>query len=190
MALPMDREQALALLKKYVESDSHHKHAFSVEAAMRHFAQLKGEDVEYWGMVGLLHDIDYDLYPEEHCQKAPEMLREAGFDDAFIHAVVSHGYGLCADVRPELFMEQVLFTVDELTGFITACALMRPSKSVMDMEVKSVKKKFKDAKFAAKVDREVIKRGAEMMGWELDEVIAQVIEALKPVCAEIGLNTL
>jgi len=190
MPLPLTHEQAEALLKEHTKTESLQRHAYAVEAAMRHFAQLQGEDVEYWGMVGLLHDLDYEQYPELHCQKTPEFLREAGFDDAFIHAVLSHGYGLCTDAKPELFMEKVIYTVDELTGFITACALMRPSKSVMDMEVKSVKKKFKDARFAAKVNRELIKGGCELMGMEFDQVVRETIEALKPVCEKIGLETI
>ena len=190
MSLPITYEQALELLKEHTKTDSLLRHAYAVEAAMRHFAKLKGEDEEYWGMVGLLHDLDYEQYPEQHCQKTPEFLKEAGFDDAFIRAVLSHGYGLCTDVKPELFMEKVIYTADELTGFITACALMRPSKSVMDMEVKSVKKKFKDARFAAKVNRDLIRGGCEMMGMELDQVIAETIEALKPVCEKIGLETI
>lgn len=187
MALPMDRADAYKLLLEHTRTDSLQKHALSVEAAMRHFAEVYGEDVEYWGMVGLLHDLDYEKYPDEHCQHTPGYLKDAGFDDDFIHAVLSHGWGLCTDVKPEKQMEKVIYTVDELTGFVSACALMRPSKSLMDMEVKSVKKKFKTASFAAKVDRELIKGGCELMGMELDEVIGHVIEALKPVSKEIGL---
>ncbi len=190
MTTPMTRDEAFAVLQKYVTSESHLRHAQAVEACMRQFAKEQGEDVEYWGMVGLLHDIDFDLYPDRHCEVAPEILKKEGFDDDFIHAVVSHGYGLReASVKPELFMEKVLFTVDELSGFITAYALMRPSKSVQDMEVKSAKKKFKDLRFAAKIDREVIQRGADMMGWDLGDVMGQVIEGLKPICHELGLET-
>ena len=148
------REKAIALLREYNESEALVKHGMQVEAIMRYYAREAGEEnapegVEYWGCVGLLHDVDYERYPEEHCRKAAEILKGAGYDDAFIHAVVSHGFGLCSDVEPERYMEKVLYTIDELSGLINATAIMRPSKSVMDLEVKSVKKKFKDKKFAA-----------------------------------------
>ena len=190
MALPMDRAAAYQLLQEYTKTESLIKHAISVEAAMRHFAEFYGEDVEYWGMVGLLHDLDYEKYPEEHCQHTPVYLREAGFDEEFIHAVLAHGYGLCTDAVPEKPMEKAVYTVDELTGFITACALMRPSRSLLDLEVSSVKKKFKDKKFAAKVDRDLIRGGAEMMGMELDEVIAHCIAALQTINTELGFQDL
>ena len=190
MALPMDRAAAFQLLRQHTETESLIKHAISVEAAMRHFAELYGEDVEYWGMVGLLHDLHYEKYPEEHCQHTPVYLREAGFDEGFIHAVLSHGYGLCTDVEPEKPMEKVIYTVDELTGFITACALMRPSKSLLDLEVSSVKKKFKDKKFAAKVDRDLIRGGAERMGMDLDEVMRHCIAALQTINTELGFLAL
>ena len=152
---------------------------------MRYFAKKLGyaDEEEFWGIVGLLHDIDFEMWPEEHCKKAPELLREAGVDEDMIHAVVSHGYGLCVDVAPEKEMEKVLFACDELTGLIGAAALMRPSKSVQDMELKSLKKKFKDKHFAADCDREVIKKGAEMLGWELDELLGETLEAMK-TCEE------
>ena len=152
---------------------------------MRYFAKKLGyaDEEEFWGIVGLLHDIDFEMWPEEHCKKAPELLREAGVDEDMIHAVVSHGYGLCVDVAPEKEMEKVLFACDELTGLIGAAALMRPSKSVQDMELKSLKKKFKDKHFAAGCDREVIKKGAEMLGWELDELLGETLEAMK-TCEE------
>lgn len=188
MALPMDREGALALLKEHTKTESLLRHAYSVEAAMKHFADFYGEDAAYWSMVGLLHDLDYEEYPEEHCRHTPEYLRAAGFDEAFIHAVLSHAWGNCSDVEPTLQMEKVIYTVDELTGFVSACALVRPSKSLMDLEVKSVKKKFKDAAFAAKVDRGLIKGGCELMGMPFDEVVAHVIEAMRPISAELGLN--
>ena len=156
------REKALALLKEYNESEALIKHGMQVEAIMRYYAKEAGEDPEYWGCVGLLHDVDYEKYPEEHCKKAVEIPTEAGYDEAFIHAVVSHGYGLCSDAEPELYMEKVLYTIDELSGLINAAAIMRPSKSVMDLEVKSVKKKFKDKKFAAGVDRQIILDGCEI----------------------------
>ncbi len=181
------REKALETLKQYNESEALIRHAFAVESVMRKFAADANEDVEYWGAVGLLHDIDYEKYPEQHCKVAPELLKNAGYDDAFIHAVVSHGYGLCADVEPELYMEKVLYTVDELTGLIGAAALMRPSRSVMDIEVKSVKKKFKDKGFAAGCNREVILNGCSKLGLELDDVIARCVEGMRTVAAEIGL---
>ena len=151
-----DREQALARLKQYNESDSLIRHAFAVEAVMRRFARRFGEDENYWGVVGLLHDIDYEKWPEEHLQVAPRLLFEAGYDEDFVHAVCAHGYGLCSNAKPEKVMEKVLYTIDELTGLVTAAAYMRPSRSAMDMEVKSVKKKFKDKGFAAGVNRDVI----------------------------------
>lgn len=152
---------------------------------MLYFAKKLGyaDEEEFWGIVGLLHDIDFEMWPEEHCKKAPELLREAGVDEDMIHAIVSHGYGLCVDVEPEKEMEKVLFACDELTGLIGAAALMRPSKSVQDMELKSLKKKFKDKHFAAGCDREVIKKGAEMLGWELDELLNETLEAMK-TCEE------
>ena len=184
----MDRNSALELWKKYNDDESLLRHALEVEAAMRHFAALYGEDVEYWGMVGLLHDIDYQKYPEEHLKHARQMLQEAGLDEAFIHAVESHGWGLCTDVEPNCTMEKVLFTVDELTGFITACAYVRPSRSVLDLEVKSVRKKWGSAAFAAGVRRDVIEKGASLLGLPLDEVIGQTILALRTVAPEIGLQ--
>lgn len=188
MSLPFNREQALELLKTYNKTESLLRHAYAVEAAMGHFAAFYGEDVDYWKMVGLLHDLDYELHPDEHCRHTPDMLRKAGFDEAFVHAVLAHGYGLCTDTVPELPMEKVVYTVDELTGFVTACALVRPSKSLSDLEVKSVKKKFKDPAFAAKVDRDLIRGGCEKMGMELDAVIGHVIEALRPISKELGLS--
>ena len=179
MALPMDRAAALELLKTHTHTQSLIHHAISVEAAMRHFAELYGEDAEYWGMVGLLHDLDYEEHPEEHCQFTPGYLREAGFDEDFIRAVLSHGYGLCTDVKPEKQMEKVIYTVDELTGFITAVALMRPSKSCQDMEVSSLKKKFKDKKFAAGCSRYVIANGAQLLGWELDTLLERTLKAMQ-----------
>lgn len=181
------REKALALLKEYNESQALVTHGLAVEAIMRHYAAKAGEDVEYWGCVGLLHDVDYEKYPEEHCKKAVEILQAAGYDEAFIHAVVSHGYGLVSDVEPQLYMEKVLYTVDELSGLINATAIMRPSRSVMDLEVKSVKKKFKDKKFAAGVNREVILDGCQRMGAELDEVINECILGMRENHEALGL---
>jgi predicted hydrolase (HD superfamily) len=177
----ISRDKAWELLSKYNKEPFHLQHAETVEAVMKWFADHLGfgEDREYWGIVGLMHDIDFELYPEEHCKKAPELLREGGVGEDVIRSVVSHGYGLVTDVVPEHLMEKVLYATDELTGLIWATALMRPSKSVMDLEVKSVKKKFKTLNFAAGCSRDVIKRGAEMLGWDLDELIAKTIEAMR-----------
>lgn len=183
----MTREDALGLLKKYNTSASLIHHAFAVEATMREFAALKGEDVEYWGLVGLLHDVDYGMFPDEHCKKAPQLLKEIGADDGFIHAVCCHGYGLCCDIAPELYMEKVLFTIDELTGLVNATALMRP-EHMNGMSVKSVKKKWSSANFAAGVNRDVILKGVEMLGdMELSDVIQTTINAMTKVASEIGL---
>lgn len=181
------REKAFALLQEYNGNQALVVHGLAVESIMRHFAAKAGEDVEYWGCVGLLHDVDYEKYPEEHCKKAVEILQGAGFDEGFIRAVVSHGYGLVCDVEPQLYMEKVLYTVDELSGLINAAAILRPSHSVMDLEVKSVKKKFKDKKFAAGVNREVILDGCKRLGMELDEVIAQCIEGMRENHEALGL---
>ena len=173
------RDEALVLFKAYNESESLKQHAFAVEAVMRHFAALYGEDADYWGMVGLLHDLDYEKYPDEHCTKVVEILRENDIDGKIIHAVASHGYGLCSDVKPEHTMEKVLYATDELTGLITACALMRPSKSTLDLEYKSVWKKYKTASFAAGVDRSVIENGCEMLGRDLKNIIEETILAMR-----------
>ena len=175
------REQALDLLQKYNKEAFHIQHALTVEGVMKWYAKELGyeEDAEYWGIVGLLHDIDFEQYPEEHCIKAPELLREGGVGEDMIHAVCSHGYGLTVDVKPEHEMEKVLFAADELTGLIWAAALIRPSKSVQDMELKSVKKKYKTASFAAGCSREVIERGAQMLGWDLDKLIQDTIYAMR-----------
>ncbi|WP_291634792.1 hydrolase [Clostridium sp.] len=182
------REQAFELLKKYNKSDSLIKHGLAVEGVMRHFASLNDEDVDKWGIVGLLHDVDYEMYPEEHCVKAKELLEAEGYPEEYIHAVQSHGFGLCIDVEPIHKMENVLFTIDELTGLITATALMRPSKSVLDLEVKSVKKKFKQKSFAAGVDRDVILSGAERMGMDINDILDETIKGMQSVAEEIGLK--
>jgi putative nucleotidyltransferase with HDIG domain len=182
------RQQALELLKDYNKSDSLIKHALSVEAVMRHFAQINNEDIEKWGIIGLLHDIDYEMYPKEHCTKAREILQKAGYGEEYIHAIQSHGYGLCIDVEPIEKMEKVLYTIDELTGLITATALMRPSKSILDMEVKSVKKKWKQKSFAAGVNREVIKNGAEKLGLDINTIISETLKGMQSVAGEIGLK--
>lgn len=173
------REDALALLQKYNKDPFHIQHALTVEAVMKWFAGKLGyEDVEYWGIVGLLHDIDFEEFPEQHCVKAPELLRAGGVGEDIIHAVCSHGYELTVDVKPEHEMEKVLYATDELTGLIWASALMRPSGSTKDMELKSLKKKYKSKGFAAGCSREVIEKGAEMLGWELDTLLAQTLEAM------------
>ena len=177
----ISREDAFELLKKYNKDSFHIQHALTVEGVMKWYADELGygEDAEYWGIVGLLHDIDFELYPDQHCIKAPELLREGGVQDDIIHAVCSHGYGITVDIKPEHEMEKVLFAADELTGLIWAAALMRQSKSVQDMEVKSVKKKFKSANFAAGCSREVIRQGADMLGWELADLIEKTILAMR-----------
>lgn len=175
----MDREKAFEILKKYNKEEFHIRHALTVEGVMRYFAREMQEDVEYWGIVGLLHDVDFEMYPEEHCVKCVELLKENGVDDSVIHSICSHGYGLCSDVKPEHIMEKILFATDELTGLIWAATKMRPSKSTKDMEVSSLKKKFKDKKFAAGCSRDVIKQGAEMLGWELDTLFEKTILAMR-----------
>ena len=175
------REQAFALLKEYNQEPFHLRHAETVEGVMRYFAGELGysDEIDFWGIVGLLHDLDFERYPQEHCVKSQEIMRERGLDERLIRAAASHGYGLTVDIRPEHEMERVLYAVDELTGLIGAVALMRPSKSVSDLELKSVKKKFKTPSFAAGCSREVIQNGAEMLGWELDELIARTILAMR-----------
>jgi len=177
----IDRETALGFLKKYNTEEFHLKHAFTVEGVMRYFAERLGygDEADFWALVGLLHDIDFEMFPDEHCKKAPELLKEIGAGDEMIHAIVSHGYGLCSDIKPSHEMEKILFAADELTGLIWACALMRPSKSVQDMEVSSVRKKFKDKRFAAGCSRDVIQEGAEMLGWELDKLFEETILAMR-----------
>ncbi len=181
MTTVLTRQQALELLQKYNKDSFHILHGLTVEGVMRWYAGEEGygEEEEYWGQVGLLHDIDFELYPEEHCKKAPELLREAGIGEDMIHSICSHGYGLCSDVEPEHQMEKILFAADELTGLIWAAAKMRPSKSVMDMEVSSLKKKFKDKRFAAGCSRDVIKEGAERLGWTLEELMEKTILAMR-----------
>jgi len=182
------RDEAFALYKTYNESDSLTKHALAVEGVMRHYAEKLGEDIEKWGVVGLLHDLDYEQFPDQHCTKSAEILRENGIDEEIIHAVVSHGYGICSDISPEHIMEKVLYTTDELTGLINAAALMRPSKSVMDLEYKSVIKKYKTPTFAAGVDRSVIEKGCVLLDTDLQSVIEEVILAMRSVADDIGLG--
>ena len=182
------REQAWELLTKYNKEQFHLTHARTVEACMRYFAREKGfgEDEEFWGLCGLLHDVDFEQYPEEHCKKAPELLAEIDASPELVHAVCSHGYGICSDVEPVLEMEKIMFAVDELTGLIGAAALMRPSKSCKDMELSSLKKKFKDKRFAAGCSRDIIRTGAAQLGWELDDLLSQALEAMKAVEDEIA----
>lgn len=182
------RAAAMELLQEYNKNDSLVKHALTVEAVMRHFAGLLGEDEEKWGIIGLLHDIDYEMYPDQHCIKAKEILSEKGWPEEYIHAVLSHGWKLCCEVEPTEKMEKVLYTIDEMTGLIAATALMRPSRSILDMEVKSVKKKWKQKSFAAGVNREVIEEGAELLGMEMDKVIEETIKGMQKVAEEIGLK--
>ena len=184
----LSREEAWELLTEYTQSPSLRKHALAVEATMRYFAKMDGEDEEVWGCVGLIHDLDYEKFPDEHCKKSEEIMRERGIDEFYIRAVSSHGYGICTDVKPESKMEKILFTTDELTGLINALCLMRPSKSILDLEVKSVTKKFKDKSFAAGVNREIIKSGCEMLGMKLEDIIRSTIEGMKEKAFEIGLK--
>ncbi|MFR8087288.1 MAG: HDIG domain-containing metalloprotein [Lachnospirales bacterium] len=181
MKSTITREAAWELLKEYNQESFHRQHALTVEAVMGWFAEEEGygEEKEFWSIVGLLHDVDFERYPEEHCKKAVEILESHGVSPEMIHAVCSHGYGLVSDVQPEHTMEKILFATDELTGLIGAAALMRPSKSVEDMELKSLKKKFKDKRFAAGCSREVIVSGAQMLGWELDMLLEKTLEAMK-----------
>ena len=182
------REEALALFKEYNQSESLYLHALSVEAVMRHFAEkLDPDNVDRWGVIGLVHDLDYEKYPEQHCLKTEEILTERGWPAEDVRAVVSHGYGICTGVEPIEPIEKVLFTIDELTGLVMATALMRPNKSILDMEKKSVKKKWKDKGFAKGVDREIIAQGAERLGMPIDDVIHETIMGMRTVAEEIGL---
>ena len=180
------REQALDLLQKYNKEPFHILHGLTLEGVMAWFAQENGEDAEFWGLCGLLHDVDFEMYPEEHCVKAPELLAEIGASEEMVHAICSHAYGSCSDVEPVHLMEKIMFAVDELTGLIGAAARMRPSKSVMDMELSSLKKKFKDKKFAAGCSRDVIKEGADRLGWTLDETMEKTIQAMRSCEASVA----
>ncbi len=181
------REEALELLLKYNETASLINHAKSVEAVMRHIARQKGEDEEKWGVIGLTHDLDYEKFPDEHCKMTEKILNEAGWDDEYIRAILSHGWGVCNDIEPITELEKTLYAIDELTGLVTAVALVRPSKSILDVEVKSVRKKWKEKQFAAGANREVIQKGADMLNVSLEVLIMQTIEGMKAVAAEIGL---
>jgi len=182
------REEAYQLLTEYNKSDSLIKHALAVEGVMRYFARKRGEDEEKWGVIGLVHDLDYEQFPEEHCHKSEEILKEKGWPEEYIRAVVSHGWGLCSEVEPQTELEKVLYAIDELTGLVVTTALVRPSKSVMDVKVKSVKKKWKDKRFAAGVDRSIIEKGAQMLGMELTDLLADTIAGMQEVAEEIGLK--
>ena len=186
----MTRNEAFELLKQYNKDPFHIQHAITVEAVMKWFAADQGyaDETDHWGMVGLLHDIDFELYPEQHCIKAPELLRAGGVSEDIIHGVVCHGYGITVDVKPEHQMEKILFACDELTGLIWAAALMRPSKSTKDMELKSLKKKYKSKGFAAGCSREVIARGAEMLGWDLDTLLQKTLNAMQACEDEINVQ--
>jgi predicted hydrolase (HD superfamily) len=186
-AIP-SREDAFSLLKEYNQNDGLIKHALAVEAVMRYFARKRGRDEEEWGLIGLIHDLDYERYPEQHCRKTEEILTSKNWPAPYIRAVVSHGWGLCTDIEPQTEMEKVLYAVDELTGLVAATALVRPSRSVMDTKTKSVKKKWKNKAFAAGVNRDVIQKGAEMLGMDLGELITDVIMGMREVADEIGLK--
>jgi putative nucleotidyltransferase with HDIG domain len=182
------RQEAFSLLKKYNKNEGLIKHALAVEAVMRYYARKLGQDEEKWGVIGLIHDLDYEQFPEQHCHKSEEILTSENWPAEYIRAVVSHGWGICTDVEPQSDLEKVLYTIDELTGLVVTTALVRPSKSIMDMKAKSVKKKWKEKSFAAGVNREVIEKGAEMLGVELGELINDVIMGMRYVAEEIGLK--
>ncbi len=182
------RDDAMSLLREYNETEGLINHALAVEAVMRHYARKFGADEERWGVIGLIHDLDYERYPEQHCSKTAEILRQRNWPQDYVRAVLSHGWGICTDVEPRDTMEKVLYAVDELTGLVAATALVRPSGSVLDMKASSVKKKFKDKAFAAKIDRQVISKGAEMLGVDLSELITETIEGMKPIADRIGLG--
>ncbi len=182
------REDAYQLLTRYNESESLIKHALAVEGVMRYMAKKRGADEEKWGIIGLIHDLDYEKFPDQHCTKTEEILRENQWPEEYIRAVISHGWGICSDVEPQSEMEKVLYAVDELTGLVTTTALVRPGKSVMDLKAKSVKKKWKDKRFAAGVDRTIIEKGADMLGMELGELITDTITGMREVAEDIGLK--
>ncbi len=182
------REEALRLLHQYIENESLRKHAYAVEGVMRYIARLRGEDEEKWGIIGLIHDIDYERFPDKHCKKTEEILKENGWPLEYIRAAVSHGWGICSDVKPESDLEKFLYAIDELTGLVVTTALVRPTKSVFDVEVKSVKNKWKDKRFAAGVDRSIIEKGAKMLNIELEELINYTIKGMQEVAESIGLS--
>jgi len=182
------REEAYDLLTQYNKSDSLIKHALAVEGVMRYFARKRGEDEEKWGIIGLVHDLDYEQFPQEHCRKSDEILRANGWPEEYIRAVISHGWGICSDAEPQTELEKVLYAIDELTGLVVTTALIRPSKSVLDVKTKSVKKKWKDKRFAAGVDRSIIEKGAQMLDMDLTELITDTIKGMQEVAEEIGLK--
>jgi predicted hydrolase (HD superfamily) len=182
------REEALAILQEYNKNDSLLKHAYAVEGVMRYVARKRGEDEDKWGIIGLIHDLDYEKFPDQHCAKTREILEEHSWPEEYIRAAISHGWGLCADVEPQTTLEKTLYAIDELTGLVTASALVRPSKSVMDTTVKSVKKKWKSPAFAAGVDRSVIQKGADMLGVGIEELIEDTIKGMQEVAEAVGLK--
>jgi predicted hydrolase (HD superfamily) len=182
------RDEALALLQEYNDNEALIRHALAVEAVLRHWARKHGEDEEKWGVIGLVHDLDYERFPDQHCHKTEDILRARGWPEEYIRAVLSHGWGICTDVEPQSELEKVLYAMDELTGLIAATALVRPSRSVLDMKPKSVKKKWKDKSFAAGVDRGIVERGAGMLSVEVGDLIAEAIVAMREVADEIGLR--
>lgn len=182
------RDEALSLFKRYNQSDSLLKHALSVEGVMRYMARKHGEDEEMWGVIGLIHDLDYEKYPDQHCTMTEKILREEGWPEEYVRAVISHGYGICSDTEPQSLLEKTLFAIDELTGLVATSALVRPSRSVMDMEARSVRKKWTDKRFAAGVDRSIIEKGAAMLGVELSDLITDTIMGMREVAGEIGLQ--
>lgn len=182
------RDEALELFRRYNKSDSLYKHALSVEAVMRFMARKNGEDEEKWGIIGLIHDLDYEMYPDRHCKMSEQILREEGWPGEYIRAVISHGYGICSDTEPRSLLEKTLFAIDELTGLVTTSALVRPTRSVLDMEARSVRKKWTDRRFAAGVDRSVIEKGAAMLGVDLNDLISDTIMGMREVAEEIGLK--
>jgi putative nucleotidyltransferase with HDIG domain len=188
MSIQPTRENALELFTRYNSSESLLKHALAVEGVMRYMAEKNGEDPDVWGIIGLIHDLDYEQYPDQHCTKTKEILEENGWPEKYIRAAVSHGFGICSDVEPKTALEKTLFAVDELTGLVATTALVRPSKSVLDMKVKSVMKKWKDKAFAAGVNRDVIQQGAEMLGLELNELVQDTIMGMRNVAGDIGLK--
>jgi len=182
------RREAIELLHQYNQTESLRKHAYAVEGVMRYMARKRGEDEDKWGIIGLIHDLDYEKYPDQHCSKTGEILRESGWPEEYIRAAVSHGWGICSDIMPQTTLEKALYAVDELTGLVVTTALIRPSKSVLDVQVKSVKNKWKDKRFAAGVDRSIIEKGAGMLGVGLDELIEDTIEGMQEVAEAIGLK--
>jgi putative nucleotidyltransferase with HDIG domain len=182
------RKEALELFRKYNTSDSLYKHALSVEAVMRYMARKHGEDEEKWGVIGLIHDLDYEMYPDQHCTMTERIMREEGWPEEYTRAVISHGYGICSDTEPVSLLERTLFAIDELTGLVTTSALVRPTRSILDMEARSVRKKWSDRRFAAGVDRTVIEKGAAMLGVDLSDLITDTIMGMREVAEEIGLK--